>query len=149
MKPTVGLVSPHGAVPINPLFDTLGPMAKNAVDLGTLLDVIADLGSKSVPRDLYARAARNTSWENLKIGVLNPEIWHQAPEMIKPVPGALEQACKEINAAYDKIQPLAKSFHRNIDVISPSALMVNGKNAMMESIGKKINYTLVLCFTRR
>lgn len=69
--------------------------------------------------------------------------------MIKPIPGALEQACKEINVAYDKIQPLAKAFSRNIDLISPSALMVDGKNAMMESIGKKINYTSVLCFTKR
>ena len=61
--------------------------------------------------------------------------------MIKPVSSVREQACKEINAGYEKIQSLAQSFHRNIDLISPSALVVNGKDALVESVGR----TAMLC----
>ena len=123
-------------MPINPLFDTLGPMAKTAVDVGIMLDVIAEPRSQNAPKNVYAKAASNKSWENLRVGVLDPEVWHQPSDMIKPAPGALEQACAEINAAYDKLQPLTMAFHRNIDLVSPSAVFLDGKNAIMEPIGK-------------
>ena len=138
IKPTVGLVSTRGAVPINPRFDTLGLMAKTAVDVGIVLDVIAEQRHQDPVRNIYAQAASNKSWGNLKIGALDPEVWQHAADMVKPAPGALDQICMEINAAYDKLQTLTKAFRRNIDLVSPLTLVLNGKNAIMESISKSL-----------
>ena len=136
LKPTIGLISTQGTIPINPLFDTLGPMAKTAVDLGILLDVMTNSGDVRLPKNYYAKSAHNRSWMDLKVGVLDPKTWHQPPYAIKSTPGTLEQTCKEINAAYDTIQPLAGKFHRNVKLVSPSMLMVDGRHATEELICK-------------
>ena len=41
LRPTVGLVSRRGMVPLNSVRDTPGPMARNVTDMAILLDVIA------------------------------------------------------------------------------------------------------------
>lgn len=41
LRPTVGLVSRSGLVPLNSVRDTAGPMARSVADMATLLDVIA------------------------------------------------------------------------------------------------------------
>lgn len=53
LKPTVGLVSRSGIVPISNAQDTAGPMARSVEDLATLLDVIAG----SDPKDSATSAA--------------------------------------------------------------------------------------------
>lgn len=40
LKPTVGLISRAGVVPLATYFDTPGPLAKCVWDLGTLMDVV-------------------------------------------------------------------------------------------------------------
>lgn len=52
LKPTIGLVSRSGIVPISSTLDTAGPMAKNVTDAAILLDAIYgfdDEDAKSVP----------------------------------------------------------------------------------------------------
>lgn len=41
VKPTLGLVSRVGIIPLSPSFDTAGPMARNVVDAAALLQVLA------------------------------------------------------------------------------------------------------------
>ncbi len=42
IRPTLGLVSHEGTIPVSKLFDTAGPMAKSVEDLANLLDILVD-----------------------------------------------------------------------------------------------------------
>jgi amidase len=46
IKPTTGLVSRYGILPLAPSFDTAGPMARNVVDAAGLLTVLAGVDPK-------------------------------------------------------------------------------------------------------
>lgn len=77
IKPTVGLVSRRGIVPIAESQDTTGPMARSVADAAALLSVIAgfdvaDASHASRPQGLdvdYARACRRDGLEGKRIGV--------------------------------------------------------------------------------
>lgn len=61
LKPTQGLVPAQGVVPLAPTLDVVGPMARTAADLESLLRVMADL-----PAHPYRRAEPPT------VGLLTP-----------------------------------------------------------------------------
>jgi len=42
LKPTVGIISQEGIVPISKISDSIGPMAKCVLDVAQLLDVLVD-----------------------------------------------------------------------------------------------------------
>jgi amidase len=46
VKPTTGLVSRYGILPLAPSFDTAGPMARNVTDAAALLTVLAGVDAK-------------------------------------------------------------------------------------------------------
>ena len=76
LKPTFGLVSRYGVVPISWTLDHLGPMAKTVEDTAILLQVIAghdgrDRSSVRVPRTEYPRLLRR-SIRGLRLGVIAP-----------------------------------------------------------------------------
>lgn len=75
MKPTIGLVSQKGIIPVCPYCDTAGPMATSVLDFANTLQAIVDpkLLNK-VPKGGYA-AAVTGSWDGIRIGALNPEDW--------------------------------------------------------------------------
>ena len=51
IKPTVGLVSRFGVIPLAQSFDTAGPMARNVTDAALMLQTIAGRDPKDVPYD--------------------------------------------------------------------------------------------------
>jgi len=51
IKPTVGLVSRYGVIPLAQSFDTAGPMARNVTDAAYLLQAIAGRDPKDAPYD--------------------------------------------------------------------------------------------------
>jgi aspartyl-tRNA(Asn)/glutamyl-tRNA(Gln) amidotransferase subunit A len=76
LKPTAGLVSRRGVIPLSPSLDTAGPMAWTAEDCAILLDSIAGydpLDPASVPSTPppggYAAAARRGA-KGLKVGII-------------------------------------------------------------------------------
>jgi amidase len=54
MKPTVGLVSRYGIIPLAPSFDTAGPMGRHVIDIATLLGVIAGVDPNDPATDAFA-----------------------------------------------------------------------------------------------
>lgn len=73
IKPTIGLVSRSGIVPIAPSQDTAGPMAKSAADAGILLEILAgydknDPGTADAPADSGRKPADSLS--GLRIGIV-------------------------------------------------------------------------------
>jgi len=51
VKPTVGLVSRYGVIPLAQSFDTAGPMARDVTDAAVMLQTIAGRDSKDTPYD--------------------------------------------------------------------------------------------------
>lgn len=77
IKPTVGLVSRRGIIPISESQDTAGPMARSVADAAALLSVIAGFGGddsalSSRPHGLvtdYAPSCRRDGLDGKRIGV--------------------------------------------------------------------------------
>ena len=59
IKPTLGLVSRSGIIPISHTFDTAGPMARNVTDAATLLGLMTQSGTG----DEAYNAIRPSKWE--------------------------------------------------------------------------------------
>lgn len=82
-KPTPGLVSRRGVIPLAPSLDTAGPMAWTAQDCAILLDAIAghdpaDPASVAVPLPGFARAI-TAPVKGLRVGVLRRFYEHDVP----------------------------------------------------------------------
>ena len=76
LKPTVGLVSRTGIVPISSTLDTSGPMTKNVTDNAILLDAISaadvmDSVTLTAPRtSLLLTTTKQTSLEGVRLGAI-------------------------------------------------------------------------------
>ena len=66
LKPTIGLVSRSGIVPISSTLDTAGPMAKNVIDTAILLDAIFGI-DKTDTKSVNPKWHNNYYSDNLKI----------------------------------------------------------------------------------
>jgi len=83
LKPTPGLVSRRGVIPLAPSLDTAGPMAWTAEDCAILLDALAghdpaDPASVAVPVGGYARGIE-APIKGLRVGVVRRFFEHDAP----------------------------------------------------------------------
>ena len=94
-KPTLGLVSAHGVVPLAPTYDHVGPMARTAEDCALMLDAIAaydswDPHSSTVQSGGYAQSLADKT-EKLRLGIpdqfffddLDPEVTAAFDETIR------------------------------------------------------------------
>ncbi|MBU1141015.1 MAG: amidase [Firmicutes bacterium] len=67
IKPTFGMVSRHGIIPISETQDTAGPMARNVADCAILLDIISGYDKD----DIYTKPIKRHP-QNLTHAYLNP-----------------------------------------------------------------------------
>ncbi len=77
VKPTLGLVSRNGIIPISNTFDTAGPMARTVEDATILLKVISGVDPKDVsthtqPEINYTDCFVNNGLQGVKIGIYHP-----------------------------------------------------------------------------
>ena len=78
LKPTIGLLSRSGIVPISSTLDTPGPMTRNSIDNAILLSAMvgrdeADTATSNSPTNKdYLRAIENTSLSNKRFGYFKP-----------------------------------------------------------------------------
>ena len=77
LKPTVGLVSRHGVIPIAASQDTAGPMTRSVRDAALMLSVLAgadaqDSATAAAPATLpdYAAALRSDALQGARIGII-------------------------------------------------------------------------------
>ena len=75
MKPTIGLVSQEGIIPVCRYCDAAGPMTTSVLDFANALQAIVDPEIKArLPAGGFA-AAVTGDWEGIRVGALNPEEW--------------------------------------------------------------------------
>jgi amidase len=128
VKPTLGLVSRDGIVPISAEQDTAGPMGRHAVDAALLLQVVAgpddaDAATAEVPADLTAELADldTGALEGARVGV-----WTLTPEQSAAVDdvteGVFAAAVKAIEAAGATPVPVQLSSQAEIGGTLPALL---------------------------
>ena len=99
IKPTVGLISRYGIIPISPSQDTAGPIARTVEDAALLLDVLAgpdprDPATLAHPTQVsdgtYARAAREGTLKGRSVGIPREPYWENLrPDRRKAVESVL------------------------------------------------------------
>ncbi|KAJ5710070.1 hypothetical protein N7493_009662 [Penicillium malachiteum] len=123
IKPTIGLVSGEGIIPISSTFDSAGPMTKSTYDLAVLLDVlVTEPASESFTTSLTG------SWSDISVAALDPAVWKLEMDNDNPADGARDQINREIREAYKAIEEKAKKFVNNIDLISPDEFKIDGES---------------------
>lgn len=90
IKPTIGLISGRGIVPISDVCDSAGPFTKSVEDLTVLLDVLIDPATTKVPEGGYT-SALSTSWSSIKVGFLDANAWNWPHDLVKYDEGATNQ----------------------------------------------------------
>ena len=90
LKPTIGLVSRAGVIPLAHVFDTAGPMARNVTDAAALLGVVAGLDplDDASPRFQaalggvvpdYLAALSTTALQGVRLGVRDFDMTSEGP----------------------------------------------------------------------
>ena len=100
IKPTVGLVSRRGIIPISHIQDTAGPMATNVTDLALVLQAIAGRDEEDAAT-LNCRvgdymAALKTDCRGLKVGICRKDCKEEALEALDRAERILKEAGAEV-----------------------------------------------------
>src|SRR3954469_15164324 len=132
LKPTLGLVSRDGIVPISAEQDTAGPMARHAVDAAIVLDVIAgrddaDAATAEIPGELPDFADLDLdALQGARIGV-----WTLTPEQSAAVDDTTEAvfaaAVKQVEAAGATTVPVQLGYQDEINAGETPALLAEFK----------------------
>ena len=133
IKPTLGLVSRTGIVPLSAEQDTAGPMGRHAIDAALVLEVIsgvdeADTATREIPGDLA------TDFSALDLDALSGArigVWTLTPEQAEAVDdvteGVFTSAQKEIEAAGGTVVPVQLAYQDEIGAGETPALLAEFK----------------------
>ena len=113
LKPTFGLVSRFGVVPVSWTLDTVGPMTRTAEDAALMLNAIAgydqrDLSTRRRPPDDYT-AALNDGIEGTRVGILQEAFSAVLQEEVGELVGKAVSTLEDLGALVDRTSiPLMK-----------------------------------------
>ncbi|KAF5666583.1 glutamyl-tRNA(gln) amidotransferase subunit A [Fusarium circinatum] len=125
MKPTLGLISQRGIVPICLEFDSAGPIARCAQDIAALMDVMVDHSFDDKKPPVGYSSKLTGSLDGIRIGVLNPKNWSLPSIVATPVPSIQKQQHDEISAAYGKLRATGATV-KEVEIASLDGLEVDG-----------------------
>jgi Asp-tRNA(Asn)/Glu-tRNA(Gln) amidotransferase A subunit family amidase len=120
IRPTRGLVTRTGIIPISFTQDTIGPIARNIKDVATALGVMASTGydpadnaTALVPnRNIdYAAKLGATKLDGLRIGVLNGFFDRSESPEITPVNKAMDAVASRLEAEGVILVPINESIY--------------------------------------
>ncbi|KAI4111248.1 MAG: hypothetical protein LQ339_000709 [Xanthoria mediterranea] len=103
MKPTIGIVSQQGIVPVSHICDTAGPMTKSVLDLAHLMDIIVDPTRTSIPPKGFASVMTDT-WGDIRRD--------------------------EFEDAYSRIERLSKTFQKYVPLPNGNDLEFNRADSL-------------------
>lgn len=126
IKPTVGLISRTGVIPISFSQDTAGPMARTVKDAAILLNVLAghdeadpitSVGEKEKPED-YTKFLEKEGLKGARIGVPRERFFEEFPEVPRAVIDEAIQKLTELGAeVIDPVVIPKADAEENIDVM--------------------------------
>lgn len=158
IKPTVGLVSRTGIVPISHSQDTAGPMARTVADAAALLGVIAGTDEKdsATSRNInrthkdYTRFLDKNGLNGARIGIPKDYFFDSLNDEMKSIMTQVVETLKRLGTTVienDNIKT-ARSF-KNIDVLiyefkgdMNAYLSTLGENSQVKSLRDIIEYNM-------
>jgi aspartyl-tRNA(Asn)/glutamyl-tRNA(Gln) amidotransferase subunit A len=107
LKPTYGLVSTRGVIPLSWSLDHVGPMARNAADAALMLQAIAaydpqDVNSQKFPPVYYPSAIEEATTE-LRLGVAR-DFWNEVDSEITRAVDAAVAVLGKVMAGTEEVQ---------------------------------------------
>jgi Asp-tRNA(Asn)/Glu-tRNA(Gln) amidotransferase A subunit family amidase len=120
LKPSYGLVSARGVIPLSYTQDHVGPLARSVSDTALILQVIAsydqhDVGSWKFPAVHYPAAMEETKTATLRLGVMRDLFWQ---ELDPEVESALEQALSVLLKLAASSRPVVVPMTTDRSVVS-------------------------------
>ncbi|KAL6410806.1 Amidase [Ilyonectria robusta] len=137
LKGTRGIVQMQGVMPVNDILDIVGPLARGALDIANIFDVMLDPGYPFRPADGYASKATG-SWEGLRLGAVRTADWRIDEILADPDEDWFAQQEHDIVAAYDKLKDLGVSIKHPIPFAK--------RGPLANVLGDVINHNFVRCF---
>lgn len=122
IRPTQGLITRTGIIPISYTHDVIGPIAKNIKDVATALTVMASTGYDAadnatglVPSSLrdidYASSLSTTALSGLRIGVLNGFFNRTSSPEVIPVNDAMDTVMSRLEAEGVTLVPINDTIY--------------------------------------
>jgi aspartyl-tRNA(Asn)/glutamyl-tRNA(Gln) amidotransferase subunit A len=107
LKPTYGLVSARGVIPLSWSLDHVGPMARTAADAALMLQAIAaydpqDVGSQKFP-PVYYPSAIEESVATLRLGIAR-DFWNEVESEIAAAVDSAVTALAKITAGAQEVE---------------------------------------------
>lgn len=133
IKPTIGIVSQNGIVPISKLCDSAGPMAKSAADVALVMDVLVDREKTRVADGAYLRAA-DGAWGEVKVGMVDIEAWLGERGQSEVEKKIRAQMTSDIDAALRRLEHQVKKL-TPASLPSTSTLTVDGTMNISDCFG--------------
>ncbi|KAI1110907.1 amidase signature domain-containing protein [Nemania sp. NC0429] len=121
LKATVGLLSTEGTAPWSSLTDSIGGMAKSSEDLMSLIEA---LSGKNY------REYQKTSWDGLRIGFVDPNLWSFSPVICDPDEYFIQQQRIAIADAMDQIKKNGGIVKGPVPLTSMEELLLDGDDAL-------------------
>lgn len=116
-KPSLGLVSPAGVVPISAEQDTAGPMARNVTDVALTLSVLSGGASGGTPRPGDLRGQRIGLWRLPSLGPKADELMSRTARKLRAAGAEVVEVTPPYQERLAELEfpALLSEFHRDID----------------------------------
>lgn len=129
VRPTRGLISRGGIIPISFTQDAIGPIARNVKDLAVALTVMASIGydpednvtalipSHSVRLD-YTAALHEGSLKGLRLGLIEGFFNRSRSNETSPVVAVLDQMVTTLTAAGATVVPISEPIYNSSSILN-------------------------------
>jgi Asp-tRNA(Asn)/Glu-tRNA(Gln) amidotransferase A subunit family amidase len=127
-RPTRGLITRTGVIPISYTQDTIGAMARNLKDLATALTVMASIGydpkdnvtslapSTSLDKDYGAALHQSGTLKGLRLGVLDGFFNHTASAETTPVNNVMSSVLSALTSAGAKLVNITEPIYNAVTI---------------------------------
>ena len=128
VRPTRGLISRSGIIPISYTQDAIGPIARNVNDLAIALTVMASVGydpndnvTALVPLSLvgtdYSMASFGGSLQTVRLGLIETFFNRTISEEVTPVNAAINATVASLMAAGATVVPISSSIYNSSAIL--------------------------------
>ena len=122
IRPTRGLITRTGIIPISTTHDVIGPIARTVKDVATSLTVMASTGYDAADNDTalvpsairnidYAASISSTSLKGLRIGVLNGFFNRTDSPEVTPVNKVMDSVMSRLSAEGVALVPIDETIY--------------------------------------
>jgi amidase len=91
LKPTIGTTLTDGIWTLSDKFDAVGGLARSVIDLADITSLLQDKQAKETATDNGYHRFLTGDFQGLRVGFLDPSVWHFPPERCKTTSAIAEQ----------------------------------------------------------